>query len=174
MMGLGDWILTSALSRERILVVEDERKISDAIAAGLRAADYEVITAPSGEDAFFLLHNQTPNLMVLDLGLPRRSGMELLTQVRSMNNPIPILILTSNSSLNDRVAALDAGADDFLLKPFLFFGTLRPCAGSLTPRSLSHCFRAGLYPAARRPRGESRYSWRLALRDKARIDDAGI
>ena len=110
--------MTSVLSQERILVVEDERKISDAIVAGLRAADYEVITAPSSEDAFFLLHNQTPHLLVLDLGLPRRSGMELLIQVRSMNNPIPILILTSNTSLNDRVAALDAGADDFLLKPF--------------------------------------------------------
>lgn len=110
--------MNSAPARERILVVEDESKISDAIAAGLRGADYEVITAPTSEDAFFLLHSERPALMVLDLGLPRRSGMELLAQVRGMNHQIPILILTSNTSVDDRVAALNAGADDFLLKPF--------------------------------------------------------
>ncbi|WP_255462395.1 response regulator transcription factor [Granulicella sp. WH15] len=103
---------------ERVLVVEDERKIADAIITGLRAANFEVLHSSSGEDAFFVLHSQHPDMMVLDLGLPGRSGMELLRQVRSMSDPIPILILTSNSSLDDRVTALDAGADDFLLKPF--------------------------------------------------------
>ena len=103
---------------ERILVVEDEPKISDAIAAGLRAAAYEVITAPSSEDAFFMLHSMLPGVVILDLGLPRRSGLELLQQMRSLNIQTPVLILTSNTSLEDRVTALDAGADDFLLKPF--------------------------------------------------------
>jgi two-component system copper resistance phosphate regulon response regulator CusR len=103
---------------ERVLVVEDEPKISETIVAGLRAAGYEVITANTGEDGFFQLHSMRPGLMVLDLGLPRRSGMELLIQIRSMNMQIPILILTSNTSVDDRVKALDAGADDFLLKPF--------------------------------------------------------
>jgi two-component system, OmpR family, copper resistance phosphate regulon response regulator CusR len=103
---------------ERILVVEDEPKISDAIATGLRAAGYEVVTAPSSEDAFFMLHSLLPGLVILDLGLPRRSGLELLQQMRSMNIQTPVLILTSNTSLEDRVTALDAGADDFLLKPF--------------------------------------------------------
>jgi DNA-binding response OmpR family regulator len=103
---------------ERILVVEDEPKISDAIAAGLRAAAYEVFTAPSSEDGFFMLHSLLPGLVILDLGLPRRSGLELLQQMRSTNIQIPVLILTSNTSLEDRVTVLDAGADDFLLKPF--------------------------------------------------------
>ena len=103
---------------ERILVVEDEPKISDAIATGLRAAGYEVVTAPSSEDAFFLLHSLLPGMVILDLGLPGRSGLELLQQMRSMNIQIPVLILTSNTSLEDRVTALDSGADDFLLKPF--------------------------------------------------------
>jgi two-component system copper resistance phosphate regulon response regulator CusR len=103
---------------ERILVVEDEPKISDAIATGLRAAGYEVVTAPSSEEAFFVLHSLLPGLAILDLGLPRRSGLELLQQMRSMNIKIPVLILTSNTSLEDRVTALDSGADDFLLKPF--------------------------------------------------------
>jgi two-component system copper resistance phosphate regulon response regulator CusR len=103
---------------ERILVVEDEPKISDAIATGLRAAGYEVVTAPSSEDAFFVLHSLLPGLAILDLGLPRRSGLELLQQMRRMNIRIPVLILTSNTSLEDRVTALDTGADDFLLKPF--------------------------------------------------------
>ena len=104
--------------RNRVLVVEDEQKRSDAIAEGLRTAGYEVSTAPTSEEAFFILHNLKPDLIVLDLGLPRRSGMELLQQIRSMSIQIPVLILTSNSSIEDRVAALDAGADDFLLKPF--------------------------------------------------------
>jgi two-component system copper resistance phosphate regulon response regulator CusR len=105
-------------SSHRILVVEDEQKISDAIADGLRAAGYEVVITPTSEEAFFILHNLRPHLIVLDLGLPRRSGMELLQQIRIMNIMTPVLILTSNSSVEDRVAALDAGADDFLLKPF--------------------------------------------------------
>lgn len=107
-----------APSSHRILVVEDEQKISDAIADGLRAAGYEVVTAPTSEEAFFILHNLRPSLIVLDLGLPRRGGMELLQQIRIMNILTPVLILTSNSSVEDRVTALDAGADDFLLKPF--------------------------------------------------------
>jgi two-component system, OmpR family, copper resistance phosphate regulon response regulator CusR len=110
--------LATTMPSQRVLVVEDERKISDAIANGLHAAGYEVVVAPSSEEAFFLLHSLKPELVVLDLGLPRRSGMELLQQIRAMNIQTPILILTSNSSLDDRVAALDAGADDFLLKPF--------------------------------------------------------
>jgi two-component system, OmpR family, copper resistance phosphate regulon response regulator CusR len=110
--------LGTALSSHRVLVVEDEQKISDAIAQGLGTAGYEVSTAPTSEEAFFILHTLKPDLIVLDLGLPRRSGMELLQQIRSMSIQIPVLILTSNSSIEDRVSALDAGADDFLLKPF--------------------------------------------------------
>ncbi|HMH11642.1 MAG TPA: response regulator transcription factor [Edaphobacter sp.] len=108
----------TAASSHRVLVVEDEQKISDAIAQGLGTAGYEVSTAPTSEEAFFILHTLKPDLIVLDLGLPRRSGMELLQQIRSMSIQIPVLILTSNSSIEDRVSALDAGADDFLLKPF--------------------------------------------------------
>lgn len=103
---------------ECILVVEDERKISEAVAACLQGAGYKVIAARTVEDGFFMLHSDKPDMMVLDLGLPGRSGMDMLTQVRSMNIKIPILILTSNNSIDDRVAALDLGADDFLLKPF--------------------------------------------------------
>ena len=103
---------------ERVLVVEDEPKISAAVTTALRSAGYEVITSASAEDAFFVLHAQHPHLLVLDLGLPHRSGMDVLVQIRAMSIQIPILILTSNASLDDRVAALDAGADDFLLKPF--------------------------------------------------------
>ena len=109
---------------ERVLVVEDEPRIAEAVTFALRP-DYEVHLAHTGEDGFFLLHSAKPDLLVLDLGLPGRSGLELLKQIRSMGNPIPILILTSNSSIEDRVTALDAGADDFLLKPF---STVELCA----------------------------------------------
>ncbi|ADW70324.1 response regulator transcription factor [Granulicella tundricola] len=103
---------------ERILVVEDERKISEAVTAGLKSAGYEVLAARTVEDGLFLLHSQHPDMIVLDLGLPGMSGMEMLRQLRAMGIMIPVLILTSNNSLDDRVAALDLGADDFLLKPF--------------------------------------------------------
>lgn len=108
----------TAPSLNRILIVEDEQKISDTLAEGLRITGYEVEVAPTSEEAFFILHTLKPELIVLDLRLPRRSGMELLRQIRGMNITIPVLVLTSNSSIDDRVAALDAGADDFLLKPF--------------------------------------------------------
>ncbi len=108
----------SVSQSECILVVEDERKIADAVAAGLKSAGYQVIAARTVEDGFFILHSHKPDMIVLDLGLPGRSGMEMLRQVRSMNIKIPILILTSNNSIDDRVTALDLGADDFLLKPF--------------------------------------------------------
>jgi two-component system, OmpR family, copper resistance phosphate regulon response regulator CusR len=110
--------LGDAVSSHRVLVVEDEQKISDAIGKGLRESGFDVTIAPTSEEAFYVLHSLRPDMVVLDLGLPRRSGMELLRQIRSMNIQIPVLILTSNNSLDDRVAALDAGADDFLLKPF--------------------------------------------------------
>jgi DNA-binding response OmpR family regulator len=108
----------ASASPGRILVVEDERKIAEVITAGLEEMGYEVIAARTGEDAFFLLHSAKPDVMVLDLGLPHRGGMEILHQIRRMNIALPVLILTSRSGVEDRVTALDAGADDYLLKPF--------------------------------------------------------
>lgn len=123
-----------------VLVVEDEPRISASIAEALRAAHYHVLTSPSGEDAFFLLHAHNPHLMVLDLGLPGRSGMELLLQIRAMRLSLPILILTSNSSMDDRILALDSGADDFLLKPFSIVelqARIRALARRLQPASIA-------------------------------------
>jgi two-component system, OmpR family, copper resistance phosphate regulon response regulator CusR len=104
----------------RILVVEDDPKMGDALISGLRSHGYETELARTGEDAFFLIHTTHPNLVVLDLTLPGRGGLEILAQIRAEGLDVRVLILTSHNSVEDRVTGLDAGADDYLGKPFSF------------------------------------------------------
>lgn len=104
----------------RILVVEDERKIAEALKMGLEAEGYEVTTAPSGEDGYFCLTTEAYDLMLLDLMLPGRDGMEILRSIRRKGIHTPILLLTGRDTVEDRVLGLDSGADDYLVKPFAF------------------------------------------------------
>jgi two-component system copper resistance phosphate regulon response regulator CusR len=104
----------------RILVVEDDAKLADTLVAGLRDQGYETTLARTGEDAFFLAHSSHPDIVLLDLTLPGRSGLEILAQIRAQSLDLRILILTSHNSVNDRVVGLEAGADDYLGKPFSF------------------------------------------------------
>jgi two-component system copper resistance phosphate regulon response regulator CusR len=104
----------------RILIVEDNRKMADALVSGLERGGYETILARTGEDAFFLVHSKQPDLVVLDLTLPQRGGIEILAQIRAHSLTLRVLILTSHNSVDDRVAGLNAGADDYLGKPFSF------------------------------------------------------
>jgi two-component system, OmpR family, copper resistance phosphate regulon response regulator CusR len=104
----------------RILIVEDEEKMAKALRTGLEAEDYSVSVAHTGEDGFFLATTEDFDLMILDLMLPARDGMEVLAALRQKNVPIPVLILTSRDTVRDRVRGLDAGADDYLVKPFAF------------------------------------------------------
>jgi DNA-binding response OmpR family regulator len=104
----------------RILIIEDERKLADAIADGLRGNGYEVVTAHTGEAGLKRLHDDTPDLIVLDVMLPRVGGLEVLRETRRDGFKIPVLILTSKTSVDDRVRGLDSGADDYLAKPFAF------------------------------------------------------
>jgi DNA-binding response OmpR family regulator len=104
----------------RILIIEDDKKMSDALTSGLQAAGYEVLTAGSAEEGFFLAHTQHPDLLLLDLTLPHRNGLDILRQLRSEGVDLRVLILTSHNTVDDRVLGLSTGADDYLGKPFSF------------------------------------------------------
>jgi two-component system, OmpR family, copper resistance phosphate regulon response regulator CusR len=104
----------------RILIVEDNSKLADALVCELKELGYEVTLARTGEDAFFLVHNAHPDLVLLDLTLPGRGGLEILAQIRAQSIDFKVLILTSHNSVEDRVIGLEAGADDYLGKPFSF------------------------------------------------------
>jgi len=103
-----------------ILVVEDEAKVARALKEGLEREAYEVTVARTGEEGYYLLGARPFDLVVLDLGLPGRDGLEILATLRSRHRGIPVLILTARDAVQDRVAGLDAGADDYLVKPFAF------------------------------------------------------
>lgn len=104
----------------RVLVVEDERKIAEALKLGLEAEGYQVVTAASGEEGFFCLNADYFDLMLLDLMLPGRDGLEVLQTLRAKGFTLPVLILTGRDTVEDRVLGLDSGADDYLIKPFAF------------------------------------------------------
>jgi DNA-binding response OmpR family regulator len=104
----------------RILVVEDERKIAHALKLGLEAEGYQVVTAATGEDGFFCLNAEPFDLMLLDLMLPGRDGLEVLQTLRTRGHTLPVLVLTGRDTVEDRVLGLDSGADDYLVKPFAF------------------------------------------------------
>ena len=104
----------------RVLIVEDEKKVAKALREGLEAEHYEVRVACTGEEGFFLVNHESFDLVVLDLMLPRRGGLEVLTTLRMRGLPTPVLILTAKDTVDDRVRGLDDGADDYLVKPFAF------------------------------------------------------
>jgi DNA-binding response OmpR family regulator len=103
-----------------ILIVEDEPKVAEAVRKGLEAEGYTVTVAATGEDGFFLATTQTFDLILLDLMLPGRNGLEILVALRERECDTPVLILTARDSVEDRVRGLDCGADDYLVKPFAF------------------------------------------------------
>jgi DNA-binding response OmpR family regulator len=104
----------------RILVVEDDNKVAKALREGLEAEHYEVCVTGSGEEGFFLASQEAFDLVLLDLMLPRRDGIEVLGTLRKRGLNTPVLILTARDAIEDRVEGLDAGADDYLVKPFAF------------------------------------------------------
>ncbi|MEW6211388.1 MAG: response regulator transcription factor [Acidobacteriota bacterium] len=104
----------------RILLVEDEEKVSRFIARGLEAERLAVDTAPDGASGLELANAYSYDLIILDLMMPRMSGAEMLRRVRLVDHHVPILILTARDALRDKVENLEAGADDYLTKPFAF------------------------------------------------------
>lgn len=101
----------------RLLLVEDDRLLGDGIRAGLMQAGFAVDWAQDGREAELALAGEAYDAVVLDLGLPKLSGMEVLKSLRAARNAVPVLILTARDAVPDRIAGLDAGADDYLVKP---------------------------------------------------------
>jgi len=128
----------------RVLLVEDDPLLGDGVRAGLKLADYAVDWVRDGEAGRLALLAQAYDACVLDLGLPRRDGLSLLKDLRSRGNATPVLILTARDTSADKVSGLDAGADDYLVKPFdlaelqaRLRALIRRASGTSTP-TLSH------------------------------------
>jgi DNA-binding response OmpR family regulator len=102
----------------RILVVEDEPAIAAGITSALEASGYQTHVASDGEDAWFLGDTEDFDLVVLDLGLPKMDGLTVLKRWRGAGRQVPVLILTARGAWPERVEGIDAGADDYLAKPF--------------------------------------------------------
>ena len=104
----------------RILVVEDEHKLGRALQEGLQSEQYGVALAHTGEEGFYLVQTESFDLVILDIMLPGRNGLEILKAMRQHGLRTPVLMLTARDTIEDRVRGLDTGADDYLLKPFAF------------------------------------------------------
>ncbi|HSE97574.1 MAG TPA: response regulator transcription factor [Blastocatellia bacterium] len=105
------------MPRPIILVVDDEPQILRVMRASLPARGYEVRTAPGGEEALDEIRKQLPDLIILDLAMPKMSGLEVCQRVREFSS-VPIIVLSAKGSEADKIAALDLGADDYVTKPF--------------------------------------------------------
>jgi two-component system, OmpR family, copper resistance phosphate regulon response regulator CusR len=101
-------------------LIEDDPKTVRAIASGMRAEGFEAVTAKSGEEGFFLLSRESFDVVILDWMLPGSDGIEVLRTLRAGGSKTPVLLLTARDAVEDRVLGLDAGADDYLVKPFAF------------------------------------------------------
>ena len=104
----------------RILVIDDDPKILSLMRRGLSFAGYETDLAADGDEALAIVRDRPPDLVVLDVMLPGLDGFEVCRRLRASNRELPILILTAKGRVPDRIAGLDAGADDYLVKPFAF------------------------------------------------------
>jgi two-component system copper resistance phosphate regulon response regulator CusR len=104
----------------RVLVVEDEPKVANALREGLEGEGYHVAVEYTGEGAFFRLNTEGFEIILLDLMLPGRDGLQILKTLRQRGDKTPVLVLTARDALEDRVTGLDSGADDYLVKPFAF------------------------------------------------------
>jgi two-component system, OmpR family, copper resistance phosphate regulon response regulator CusR len=104
----------------RLLVIEDQKKLQRSLQQGLIEEGYEVVSALTGEEGYFRATTEPIDAVLLDLMLPGRGGLEVLRQLRGRGFTKPILILTARDAVEHRVAGLDAGADDYLVKPFAF------------------------------------------------------
>jgi two-component system response regulator MprA len=102
----------------QILVVDDDQAVRDSLARTLHYSGYQVLTAEDGLEALAKLSNAHPDAVIMDVMMPRLDGLEATRMLRSTGNDVPILILTARDAVGDRVDGLDAGADDYLVKPF--------------------------------------------------------
>jgi DNA-binding response OmpR family regulator len=105
---------------QSILIIEDQKRLAASLRKGLEEEGFEVGTAHTGEEGFYLATTRPPDALVLDIMLPGRDGFEILRDLRGRGFTRPVLVLTSRDAIEDRVAGLNGGADDYLTKPFAF------------------------------------------------------
>ena len=105
------------MNRPTILIVEDDAPVRNLIITTLKTHDYRYLTASAGSDAVMLASSHNPDVVFLDLGLPDMDGVDVIRQIRSWSN-MPIIVISARSEDEDKISALDAGADDYLTKPF--------------------------------------------------------
>ena len=120
----------------RILVAEDDPSLAESLVRSLRQSGYAVDCVANGDEADSAVQTHDFDLLILDIGLPKKSGLDVLKRLRSRNSATAVLILTARDSLNDRVTGLDAGADDYLAKPFEL-AELRARVRALTRRGMA-------------------------------------
>ena len=132
-----------------ILIAEDEPRIASFIAKGLRSAGYAPITVGDGTSALQIALSADIDLMVLDIGLPDIDGFEVLRRLRAQGSDVPVIVLTARTSVDDTIAGLEGGADDYMPKPFRFEELLARVrlrlrsAGTVGEKSASHELQAG-------------------------------
>jgi two-component system response regulator MprA len=102
----------------RVLIVDDDRSLREALRRTLTLGGYETVSAGSGEEALTQVAGASPDAIVLDVGLPDLDGLEVCRRLREAGNRVPVLMLTARDAIEDRIDGLDAGADDYLVKPF--------------------------------------------------------
>jgi two-component system response regulator MprA len=106
------------MGRMRVLIVDDDRALRDALRRALVLGGYETVSVESGESALAEVARSEPDAVVLDIGLPDIDGLEVCRRLRGSGNRVPVLMLTARDAVADRIDGLDAGADDYLVKPF--------------------------------------------------------
>lgn len=104
----------------RILIIEDEDRIASFIKSGLESHGYQVDVVNDGVEALHWAKYSSPDLILLDIGLPGKSGIDILNELRGTGNNVPVIILTARDSVSDRVSGLELGANDYMSKPFAF------------------------------------------------------
>ncbi|MFD1810742.1 response regulator transcription factor [Rhodococcus gannanensis] len=111
--------MTDTASTATVLVVDDDEDVLSSLHRGLRLSGFTILTATNGAEALSVVAEQAPDAVVLDMNMPVLDGASVVTALRAMGNEVPICVLSARSSVDDRVAGLEAGADDYLVKPFV-------------------------------------------------------
>jgi DNA-binding response OmpR family regulator len=126
----------------RLLLVEDDAMIGEAVLDALRDEHYAVDWVRDGVMADTALRSESYDLVLLDLGLPKRDGLDVLRSLRARHSAVPVLVATARDAVGDRIAGLDAGADDYVVKPFDTEELLARIRALLRRRARGSCFRA--------------------------------
>src|SRR2546423_8009546 len=140
--------MEGAAASPRVLVVDDDPDVLASVERGLRLSGFDVATATDGAEALRSATETRPDAIVLDINMPVLDGVSVVTALRAMGNDVPVCVLSARSSVDDRVAGLEAGADDYLGKPLVLGAVVAPAHGVPARRGGAPAFSAGALHAA--------------------------